>query len=204
MVIAWIIVLFVGDNSLGQDINESNVMKLLTELQKTKEAMLNVPREDGQMLRLLAAASGARTVLEIGTSNGVSAIWIGLAVAENGGKITTLEINPEKVALARENFKKAGMEKIITVIEGDALEELAKLAGSFDFVFIDANKPDYKRYFDLTFPKLAKGGLIVAHNTYSMAERVQNFLDTVENHPQLITQTLRASETGMTICYRKK
>ncbi len=188
----------------SQDIEESDVMKLLEELHKTQDRMWNVPREDGRMLRLLIAASGAKSVLEIGTSNGVSTIWMGLAVAETGGKITTLEINAQRAAMARENFKKAGMDKVITLVEGDALKEITKLSGPYDFVFIDANKSDYKRYFDLTFPKLTPGGIIVAHNSYSMASSMRDFLDAVENHPQLITQTIRASETGMTICYRKK
>jgi len=190
--------------SVSQVDGEAKVMQLLEELHKTEDRMWNVPREDGRMLRLLVAASGAKSVLEIGTSNGVSTIWMGLAVAEIGGKITTLEIDAKRAAMARDNFKKAGMDKIITLVEGDALKEIAKLAGPFDFVFIDANKSDYKRYFDLTFPKLSPGGIVVAHNSYSMANSMRDFLDAVENHPQLITQTIRASETGMTISYRKK
>ncbi len=200
----FMFVIFSIDSTYSQAIEESDVMKLLEELHKTEDRMWNVPREDGRMLRLLIAASGAKSVLEIGTSNGVSTIWMGLAVAETGGKITTLEIDAQRAALPRENIKRAAMDKIITLIEGDALKEIAKLPGPFDFVFIDANKADYKRYFDLTFPKLSLGGLVVAHNSYSMASSMRDFLDAVENHPQLITQTIRASETGMTVCYRKK
>lgn len=190
--------------TFAQTVDEGKVMKLLDRLHTTERMMWNVPREDGRMLRILVAASGAKNILEIGTSNGVSTIWMGLGAAEHNGRITTLEIDHERAEMARENFKKAGMDKMIRLIEGDALQEIPKLSGPFDFVFIDAQKSDYKKYFDLVFPKLARGGIIAAHNTYGMASAVADFLQAVENNPQLVTQTFRASETGMTVSYKKR
>ncbi|MCK4966349.1 O-methyltransferase, partial [bacterium] len=151
------------------------------------QRMLNVPRTDGIFLRMMAELVQAKNALEIGTSNGYSSIWIGLGLKATGGKLTTLEIEPEKVKMARENFRKAKLDDRITVIEGDALKTLPKLKGKFDYVFIDAWKPDYYKYFTMVYPKLNKGGVIIAHNAISSSRAMKKYLDTVKNHPDLET-----------------
>ena len=85
--------------------------------------MKNVSREDGRLLRLLTETTDAKRVVEIGTSNGYSAIWFCLALRTTGGRLITHEIDPEKVALARDNFKRAGVEELVTIVEGDAHQD---------------------------------------------------------------------------------
>jgi predicted O-methyltransferase YrrM len=166
--------------------------------------MMNVPPEDGRFLRLLVAASDAQRVLEIGTSNGVSALWMALALRETGGSLITIEIDSYRVALARENFKKARMNDIITLIEGDAFEEIPKLSGTFDFIFIDAWKEDYKAFYDLTIPLLERGGLLVAHNTVNAASDMPDFLRAIRTNPELVTEVVKVSWSGLSVSYRKR
>jgi predicted O-methyltransferase YrrM len=116
------------------------------------------------MLRVLAESIGAKQVLEIGTSNGISTIWLAAALRRTGGKITTLEIDPDVAALAQKNFAAAGVAELITVVVGDAHETVTKLKGPFDLVFIDADKEGYPDYLQKTLPLVRAGGLIIAHN----------------------------------------
>src|SRR3990172_1431164 len=119
---------------------------------------------------------GYKRGLEVGTSNGYSAIWIGMAFRKTGGKLVTLEIDKRRASLARENFAHVKLEQVIELREGDALEIIPQLEGPFDFVFIDAWKPDYIRYFLLLYPKVRPGGAILAHNVLSHGKEMQDFL----------------------------
>jgi predicted O-methyltransferase YrrM len=112
----------------------------------------------------LAQSIGAKNVVELGTSTGISGIWIGMALKETGGKLTTYEIDTQRAATARENFNRAGLSDIITIVEGDAHEKLKSFHGSVDMVFLDADKEGYVDYLNTLIPKLRKGGLILAHN----------------------------------------
>ncbi len=179
--------------------------RLLSELHQfgRRNSMLNVPPQDGRLLQMLVRMSGAKNVLEIGTSNGVSAIWMALGLKETGGKLTTLEIDPDKVKLARENFAKAGVEDRIELIEGDALEILKTLTGTYDLVFIDAAKEQYRAYLDLVYSRIPKGGIIVAHNAVRMASSMRGYLDHVQNHPELDTVILTTGDDGVALSYKK-
>ncbi len=169
------------------------------------QRMLNVPRTDGIFLRMMAELVQAKNALEIGTSNGYSSIWISLGLKAVGGKLITLEIEPEKVKMARENFEKAGLDDRITVIEGDAIKTLPKLKGKFDYIFIDAWKPDYYKYFTMVYPKLNKGGVIIAHNAISSSRAMKKYLDTVKNHPDLETVIISTTNRdGMAVSYKRK
>jgi predicted O-methyltransferase YrrM len=106
----------------------------------------------------------AKHVVELGTANGYSGIWFALALQTTGGKLTTFEIDPQRVRQARENFKRAGVDHLITQIEGDAHLEVAKLTGPIDLVFIDADKDGYLDYLNKLLPFVRPGGLVVAHN----------------------------------------
>jgi len=125
---------------------------------------MNVPVADGRLLRLLAEAVGAKHIVEIGTSNGYSGIWQCLALKASGGKLTTFEIDARRASLARENFKKAGVDDIITLVEGDAHEKVAEVKGPIDIVFVDADKEGYTDYLNKLLPKIRPGGLVIAHN----------------------------------------
>jgi predicted O-methyltransferase YrrM len=144
---------------------ETRILSVLEDMAETQGGgMNNVPREDGRLLRLLTEATGAKHVVEIGTANGYSAIWFCLALRTTGGKLTAYEIDPEKAALARENFRRAGVANIVTLVEGDAHEEVTQLQGPIDLLFLDADKSGYIDYLDKLLPQLRPGGLVVAHN----------------------------------------
>lgn len=165
--------------------------------------MMNVPRADGEYLHDLIVERGYKRVLEIGTSNGHSAAWMALALRKTGGRLITLELDERRAALAAENFRRLGFEDIIELRRGDALKLIPEIAGPFDLVFIDAWKPDYIRYFELTFPKVRPGGAIIGHNTSSHSGELAAFVKMVSEHPQLDTTIDRRSSAGMTVSFKK-
>jgi predicted O-methyltransferase YrrM len=166
--------------------------------------MANVPPGDGRLLMILAGAVGSRRALEIGTSNGCSAMWIALGQAGTNGRLTTLEIDPAKVVLARKNFKTAGISHRVQVIQGDARVTLARLKGPLDFVFIDAAKSQYVKYLELIYPRLAPGGVIVAHNVVDMAHELKDFFRKLRSYPDLVTEIVRQRGSGMSITFKKR
>jgi len=185
---------------------EKPAYKLLMELHEFGRVnrMLNVPPYDGRLLATLVRMNHAKNVLEVGTSNGVSSIWMALALKDGGlGRITTLEIDPVKVKLAGENFAKAGVSDLILIVEGDALKTLPKLEGKYDFVFIDAAKEQYKSYLDAIWDRIPSGGVIVAHNAVALASSMKDYLDYVQNHPQLDTIILRTGDDGVALSYKR-
>lgn len=119
---------------------------------------------DALLLRILVESRNAQRGVEVGSESGYGAINMGIAFERTGGHLFTLEIDPELVKACRENIAKSGLEKSVTCIEGDALKTLAELEGEFDFVFLDAVKTDYFKYFKLLEPKLKAGAVIVADN----------------------------------------
>lgn len=127
----------------------------------------NVDRETGRWLNLLARATGARRLVEIGSSNAVSTIWLALAARENGGSITGTEILPERAAEANQNLAEAGLQAVAEVVAGDARATVAALVGPLDFVFIDAEKEDYSEHFLSVVDRVRPRGLILADNVTS-------------------------------------
>ncbi len=164
-----------------------------------KRGMMNVPRVDGEFLHDFIVERGYKRGLEIGTSNGYSAIWMGMALRKTGGKLVTLEIDERRASLARKNFARVKLGEVIELREGDALEIVPELSGPFDFVFIDAWKPDYIRYFRMVFPKVRVGGAIFAHNVLSHGSEMQDFLELIEKHPGLETWIERRSRAGISV-----
>jgi predicted O-methyltransferase YrrM len=127
---------------------------------------LNVPESDGQMLHDIIVKGRYTRALEIGTSTGRSGIWIGLALSKTGGKLVTIDIDPERHAEAVRNFRDSGVAPFIDARLGDAHDLVPRLDGSFDFVFIDADKEWYTNYAKAVIPKLTVGGCLTAHNVY--------------------------------------
>ena len=155
--------------------------------------MLAVGPDTGKLLNTLIQATAARRVLEIGGSMGYSTIWQAEAVERNGGTLTTLEAVPSKVEILRKRVAQAGLEATVKIIEGNALEVLPRLEGPLDFVLVDAWKGDYPAYFDLVFPKLVVGGLIVADNITRPAPPdagILQYIDKTRSHPQAQSQLL--------------
>ena len=152
--------------------------------------MLNITRDTGRLLWILVRATGATRILEIGTSNAFSTIWLADAARATGGRVITLELNPEKIALARANLATAGFDGLVEIIEGRAADTLAALPGPFDIVFLDADRPSYLAYLELVVPKLRIGGLLIADNATSHAHELQDYLGRVTSHPQLFAVTV--------------
>ena len=152
--------------------------------------MLNITRDTGRLLWILVRATRATRILEVGTSNALSTIWLADAARSVGGRVTTLEVNPDKIALARANLASAGLEGVVDIIEGPAADSLARLPGPFDLVFLDADRPSYLTYLELVVPRLRPGGLLVADNVTSHASELEDFLGRVKSHPQLFSVTI--------------
>jgi predicted O-methyltransferase YrrM len=168
---------------------------------------LNTTIGDAMMLRILVESAGAKRGLEVGSANGFGAINMGIAFERTGGHLYTLEIDPQMVKACRENLKKVGLEKTVTCIEGDALKTLPTLEGKFDFVFIDAVKRDYLKYFKIIEPKLKPGAVIVGDNVIRSARAMRDFLDYIQESPKYDTVIIRASmekKDGMSVSYKIK
>jgi predicted O-methyltransferase YrrM len=161
--------------------------------------LLAVSEEDGRFLRLMATSSRAMHALEIGGASGYSAIWIGLGLRETGGTLTTIEYDPARAKIAADNIRRAGLSSIVRVIPGDAFQEIPKLPGTFDFVFLDAWKRDYKRFFDMVFPRTTPRGLFLAHNVVNKGAEMRDFLDAIQQHPAAWTTIVSPSGEGMSV-----
>ncbi len=127
----------------------------------------NVERETGRWLALLVRTTNARELLEIGSSNGVSTIWLAAAARQTGGRVTGTEILPERAAEANNNLAAAGLDAVARVVAGDARATVATLPGPFDLVFIDAEKDDYVDHLESVIARVRPGGLILADNVIS-------------------------------------
>ena len=178
--------------------------KLLADVKRADTEQLAVSEEDGRFLRVMIASSGAKRVLEIGGAYGYSAIWMGMGLRETGGRLTTIEFDPARAQTAADNVRRAGLADIVTVVAGDAFAEIPKLPGSFDLVFLDAWKRDYKRFLELMLPRLAPKGLFVAHNVVNKQSEMRDFLDAIKNDPRLFTTIVAPSSEGMSVSVKIK
>src|SRR3954453_16659041 len=158
----------------------ADVQKVLTEIKAKDKGLLAVSEEDGRFLRLMIATKKAQHALEMGGASGYSAIWIGMGLRETGGRLVTIEYDPVRAKELAENIKRTGLSDIVQVLAGDAFQQIPKVQGTFDFVFLDAWKKDYKRFLDLVFPRLDKGGLFLAHNVVNKKSEMGDFLDAIQ------------------------
>lgn len=189
-----------GDSQLEKptvpkDDNEGKVLDVLENIRRS-QSYRNVPPQDGRFLRIITEVMNAKNVVEIGTSTGYSGIWFGMALQKTGGKLTTYEIDAQRAATARANFKKAGMADIITLVEGDAHEEVKKLNSTIDILFLDADKEGYIDYLDKLLPLVRPGGLVIAHNiSPRMAD--PKYMEAITTNPNL--ETIVRSGVGVTL-----
>jgi caffeoyl-CoA O-methyltransferase len=176
-----------------------SVLNDMTSSQRTQGA--NVPMDDGRFLRMLVESIGAKDVVEIGTSNGYSALWMLLGLKSTGGKLTTFEIEASSIKLARQNFKNAGVDNIATVIEGDAHEMVKTLKGPIDLLFLDADKDGYHDYLKQLLPLVRPGGLVVAHNMDSGG--TQSYINAVTNNADLETLFINTGSGSVGVTLKK-
>jgi predicted O-methyltransferase YrrM len=154
------------------------------------QRMLNITPDTGRLLWTLVRSARARQILEIGTSNAYSTIWLADAAAAHGGHVVTLEQDAAKIELARQNLGRAKRAEVVEIRHGRALELLQGLAGPFDFVFLDADRASYLQYLELVLPRVALGGLIVADNVVSHATELAAYLQRVKSEPRLFSVTV--------------
>lgn len=183
---------------------EKKILSVLEDMDKNqRRGMMNVPVEDARLLRLLTETVGAKHVVEIGTSNGYSGIWFCLALQKTSGKLTTFEIDARRASLARENFKRAGVDPMITLIEGDAHKEVTKLKDPIDILFLDADKEGYIDYLNKLLPLVRPGGLIVAHNM-NTRQADANYVKAITTNADLETIFLHMHGAGVGVTLKKR
>lgn len=162
---------------------------------------------DAMMLRVLIQNGNLKRGIEVGVALGYGAIHMGIAFERTKGTLTSIEIDPQRAETARQNITKVGLEKTVNVVAGDALAVLPKLEGQYDFIYIDANKPDYLKYMKAIEPKLRKGAVVVADNVIVSARAMADFLEYMRTSPDYDAVTVRASDEkrdGMLIAYKKR
>jgi caffeoyl-CoA O-methyltransferase len=187
---------------MAQDV-APHVAAVLKQLKAADKEQLAVSEEDGRFMRLLVVTRGAKRALEIGAASGYSAIWIGLGMRETGGKLVTIENDKVRARQAMANVKEAGLSDVVQVISGDAFAEIPKLAGTFDFVFCDAWKRDYQKFFSMVFPRMDKGGLFLGHNVINKRDEMADFLKTIHTSPGVLSSIVSPSSEGMSISYKR-
>ena len=166
-----------------------------------KDRMLAITRSTGEFYNLILRSLGAKRVLEIGLSYGYSTLWFADAVLSDNAinsEIITIERDLSKIEIAEKNFKKAGIEDIVSIKHGDGMEILNKLLEEFntsaqksyfDFIFIDADKQNSISYFEFCLPMLKEKGIIAADNVLDMKE-MEKYVKHVQNKPNVQTMTL--------------
>lgn len=189
---------------MAKDEAEKKILDVLQDMfDNQRGGMMNVPPRDGRLLRFLTETTNAKHVVEIGTSNGYSGIWFMLALRTTGGKLTTHEIDAGRAALARENFKRAGVDDMVTLVEGDAHEEVVKIKGPIDIIFLDADKAGYIDYLDKLMPLVRPGGLIIAHNM-NPRQADSRYVEAITKNPKLETLFLHMDATGVAVTMKKR
>ena len=179
---------------------EKQIIAVMEEMfANQSRGMGNVLPEDGRLMRMLTETLGAQHVVELGTANGYSAMWFCLALRSTGGKLTSHEIDVDRIALAKENFKRAGVENLVTLVEGDAHETIKKLAGPIDLLLLDAEKDGFADYLKKLLPLVRTGGLIIAHDSSGQAHVMSDYFQAVASNPDLETVFVDASRWGMCI-----
>ena len=183
-----------------EKIFDNKTVETFLDLEKTIQDFWNVDRKSANFLNLAVKIINAKSALEIGTSNGYSSIWIAKALKETRGRLITIEYWEKRMSLARENFKKTGVDDIIVPVEGDAVQILADMKKEdklrFDFIFVDANKAEYIEYFNSFDSLLEKNGVIIADNILSHYKKTKDYVEELMNNKNYQSQILNF-EAGM-------
>ena len=167
-----------------------------------RERRRNLEPDSAQLLHLLVLATGTRRLLELGTSNGYSTIWLGAAVAANGGEMVSVDLDQERLDEARANVATAGLEATVELRQEDAAATLAGAAeASLDFVFLDAERPEYPAYWADLVRALRPGGLLAVDNVISHADEVAD-LRTLITADRRVTEALVPIGAGLLLVTR--
>ncbi len=183
---------------------ETKTSEILEKLEKTSDEFWNVSHQTGNFINMLIKIKNAQNVLELGTSNGYSGLWIADALKTTGGHLTTIEFWEKRQSLAVEYFKECGFSELATFKIGQAYDVIKdEIKEEFDFVFIDANKQEYLRFFEVIDPILKPGGIILADNITSHAQKVKPFVDAISSNKNYQVQILNLPD-GLLTAYKKQ
>lgn len=185
-----------------KDSGEEQILATLEEM-RAGQQYYNVSVRDGRVLRLLTETTNAQRVVEIGTSTGESALWFALALRKTGGHLYTHEIDEERAQVARENFRSAGVDSLITLIEGDAHEKIQRYEEPIDILFLDADKSGYPDYLDTLLPLVRPGGLVIAHNM-NQPDPDPQYIEAITQNPELESAFLFMDSAGLGITMKKR
>src|SRR5579863_10589571 len=163
--------------------------------------MLNLEPASAQLISILVRASGVTRAVEIGTSNAYSTIWLAWSLASAGGKIVSIDRNPDKHVLARENLRRANLLDRVELRTGDAAEIVRQLEGPFDLVFLDADRRNFPEQIQILLPKLAHKALVIADNVLSHPEEIAEYLKLISSSPDF-QHTIVPVGKGLSIAYR--
>jgi predicted O-methyltransferase YrrM len=188
--------------ALPKDDGEKRILDALDQARQGRR-YANVSTADGRLLRQLTEAVNAKRVVELGTSTGESGLWFAMALRKTGGHLFTHDIDPGRIAVARENFKRGGVEDIITIVEGDAHKTAPKNTDSIDVLFIDAEKEGYDAYLKELLPLVRPGGLILAHNMRRPAPNPR-YVEAITTSPDLDTSFVLMDGAGIGITLKKR
>lgn len=190
--------------TLPKNDTEKKILAVLDDMnQNQRRGSMSVPTHDGRILRVLAESLGAKHVVELGTSIGYSGMWFCLALQQTGGKLTTYEIDAGRAATARANFKRAGVDNLVTLVEGDAHQNIVKVEGPIDLVFLDADKEGYIDYLNKLLPKIRPGGLVIAHNI-NQRQADPQFVKAITSNPELETVFMNLDTSGISVTMKKR
>ncbi len=164
--------------------------------------MLNLETETAQLISIFIQSGRRTRLLEIGTSNGHSTIWLASATQRVAGHVTSIEHSAEKQALAESNLKRAGLREYVTLLQGDAGDVLGGLPGSFDLVFLDANRLQYTALLPLLLPRLESDALVLADNVHSHPQEVASYLEAIDSHPGFDHVVVGVGK-GLSVAYKR-
>jgi predicted O-methyltransferase YrrM len=192
---------FTGDSPFA-GIDDPKVLPMLKRLPYTYGGM-NISAADGRFLHDLIIKREYRRGLEVGTSNGYSALWLGLAFRKTNGKLITIEIEPRRAGEAMRNFKRAGLSDVIECRINDAFKEIPRISGDFDFVFLDAWKGDTLHFYRLLRSRIKEGGALTVHNVIDYGYAMNDFLKAVRSDPSFEVTLQRTGPSGILLCVKK-
>ena len=175
---------------------DTAIRDLLTELENwgrlndaenddRSKKMLNLEPATAQLISILIRTSQSKNILEIGTSNGYSTIWLAWAAQATDGHVTSIDMNPDKHIMADKNLRRAGLRERVELKLGDATEIIKALEGPFDCVFFDADRSREPEQLKLLLPKLSSNALVMADNVLSHPDQIAEYLETVESLPNI-------------------
>jgi len=183
------------------------------EAEKANMPAISINPQDGALLQFLLRSINAKTIVEIGTLAGYSGIWMARALPEDG-ILYTIDSSTKHITVAQANFERAKLGDKIHIVQGNALEVFHKIEpkGAFDFVFIDADKPNYVNYLNWAIDNLRSGGIIAAHNAYRGGrvltpesdddKAMRHFLDELANNDRLQSMIIPLGD-GMAVGLKK-